>query len=66
MRSVEHEGNVLDSFIAKKRDKKAALKLFKKSMKRCGRPYTLLKDKPRSYGAALSEVGAADRQETGR
>lgn len=35
-------------------------------MRRHGRPHILVTDKLRSYGAALKEVGAADRQETGR
>lgn len=37
-RAVDHEVEVLESFVAKTRDKKAALKFLKKSMKRqiCG------------------------------
>ena len=65
-RAVDHEGEVLESFVTKRRDKKAALKFQKKSMKRHGRPHTLATDLLRSYGAALKEIGNADRQETGR
>ena len=65
-RAVDHEGEVLESFVTKKRDKKAALKFLRKSMKRHGRPHILVTDKLRSYGAALKEIGAVDRQETGR
>ncbi|WP_425053470.1 IS6 family transposase [Psychromarinibacter sp. S121] len=65
-RAVDHEGEVLESFVTKTRDKKAALKFLKKSMKRYGRPDTLVTDRLRSYGAALREIGAVDRQETGR
>ncbi|MDW4551606.1 IS6 family transposase [Defluviimonas sp. D31] len=65
-RAVDHEGEVLESFVTKTRDKKAALKFLKKTMKRHGRPHILVMDKLRSYGAALREVGAAERQETGR
>ncbi|MDF0597538.1 IS6 family transposase [Psychromarinibacter halotolerans] len=65
-RAVDHEGEVLESFVTKTRDKKAALKFLKKSMKRYGRPDTLVTDRLRSYGAALKEIGAVDRQETGR
>ena len=65
-RAVDHEGEVLESFVTKTRDKKAALKFLKKSMKRHGRPHVLVTDLLRSYGAALREIGAADRQETGR
>ena len=35
-------------------------------MKRYGRPRALATDKLRSYGAAMKEIGNADRQETGR
>jgi putative transposase len=31
-----------------------------------GKPEAIVTDKLRSYGAALREIGAADRQETGR
>ena len=65
-RAVDHEGEVLESFVTKTRDKKAALKFLRKSMKRYGRPHVFVTDKLRSYGAALKEIGAADRQETGR
>lgn len=65
-RAVDHEGEVLESFVTKTRDKKAALKFLKKSMKRYGRPQIFVTDKLRSYSAALKEVGAADRQATGR
>ncbi|KAB2886506.1 MAG: IS6 family transposase [Albidovulum sp.] len=65
-RAIDQEGEVLESFVTKTRDKKAALKFLKKTMKRYGRPHILVPDKLRSYGAALREVGAADRQETGR
>ena len=32
-RAVDHEGEVLESYVTKKRDKKAALKLMKKAMR---------------------------------
>mmetsp|Transcript_28819 Transcript_28819/g.54798 ORF Transcript_28819/g.54798 Transcript_28819/m.54798 type:complete len:236 (+) Transcript_28819:454-1161(+) len=65
-RAVDHEGEVLESYVTKTRDKKAALKFLKKSMRRYGRPNAIVTDKLRSYGAALKEIGNADRQETGR
>jgi putative transposase len=64
--AVEHEGEVLESFVTKERDKAAALKFIKKAMKRHGRPQAIVTDGLRSYGAALKEIDAADRQETGR
>jgi hypothetical protein len=42
------------------------LKVLKTSMKRHGRPHTLVTDKLRSYGAAMKVAGNANRQETGR
>ena len=65
-RAVDHEGEVLESFVTKERDKAAALKFIKKALKRHGRPKTIVTDGLRSYGAALKEIGAVDRQETGR
>jgi putative transposase len=65
-RAVDHEGEVLESFVTKERDKAAALKFIKKAMKRHGRPKVIVTDGLRSYGAALKELGAADRQETAR
>ena len=65
-RAVDHEGEVLESFVTKTRDKKAALKFLKKTMRKHGRPAVIVTDLLRSYGAALKEIGAAHRQETGR
>jgi putative transposase len=65
-RAVDHEGEVLESYASKTRDKAAALKFIKKAMKRHGRPKAVVTDGLRSYGAALKEVGGTDRQETSR
>jgi putative transposase len=65
-RAVDHEGEVLESLATKTRDKAAALKLMKKLMKRYGKPQTIVTDGLRSYGAALKQIGNADRQEVGR
>ncbi len=65
-RAVDHEGEVLESFVTKTRDKAAALKFIKKAMKRHGRPKAIVTDGLRSYKAALNDLGNADRQEVGR
>jgi len=65
-RAVDHEGEVLESYVTKSRDKKAALKFLRKAMRKHGQPEAIVTDKLRSYGAALKEIGAANRQETGR
>jgi putative transposase len=65
-RAVDHEGEILESVVIKARDRKAALKLLKKSMKRHGRPETIVTDRLRSYGAALKDLGRGDDREMGR
>ena len=65
-RAVDHEGEVLEAFVSKRRDKAAALKFLKKLMKRHGRAEELVTDKLRSYGAALKELGGNDRRLMGR
>jgi putative transposase len=65
-RAVDHEGEVLEAFVSKTRDKKAALKFLRKLMRRHGRAEQFVTDGLRSYGAALKEVRAEDRQVTGR
>ena len=65
-RAVDHEGEVLESFVTNKRDKAAALKFLKKAMKRYGNPQVIITDRCPSYGAAMKEIGNRDRQEVGR
>ena len=65
-RAVDHEGEVLESFVTKTRDKKAALKFLRKAMKKHGGADVFVTDKLRSYGAAMKDLGVEDRQETGR
>ena len=57
---------MLESFVTKARDKKAALKFLKKAMRKHGQPEVVVTDRLRSYGAALKILGGAARQETGR
>ena len=64
--AVDHEGEVLESYVTKRRNRKAALKFLRKSMKRYGNPEFIVTDKLRSYGAAMKVIGNASRQETGR
>jgi putative transposase len=65
-RAVDHEGEVMESYVTKLRDRKAALKFLKKTMKRYGPPEIVVTDKLRSYGAAMKIVGNSEKQETGR
>ena len=65
-RAVDHEVEVLDSYLEKTRDKKAVLKFPGKSVKRHGRPHDLVTDMLRSCGAAMKNIGNAEQQATGR
>jgi putative transposase len=65
-RAIDHEGEVLESFVTKTRDKNAALKFLKKTTKKYGRADVLVTDNLRSYNAALRDLGALGCQETGR
>ncbi len=65
-RAVDHEGEVLEAYVTKRRDRKAALKCLIKSMKRYGQPQIIVTDKLRSYGAAMKVIGNSGKQETGR
>jgi putative transposase len=65
-RAVDHEGEVLEVFATKRRDRRAALKFLKKVMKRYGRPWVIVTDRLRSYCAAMKEIGIVDCQVCGR
>lgn len=47
-RAVDHEGEVLESYIDKARDKEAALRFMKKALKRHGKPEAITTDGLRS------------------
>jgi putative transposase len=61
-RAVDHEGEVLESFVTNRRGRKAAFKFLRKTMKRHGRADVLVTDNLRSHGAAMKVIGNADRQ----
>jgi putative transposase len=57
-RAVDQDGDVLDVLVQGKRDKRAALKLMRKLLKKQGAtPRTLVTDKWRAYSAAARELG---------
>ena len=64
-RAVDHEGEVLEVFVTKRRDRRAALKFLKRTMKRYGRPRTIVTDRLRSYSAPMKVIGNAAAQECG-
>eukprot|EP01037_Dinobryon_pediforme_P018812 gene18812-19123_t len=61
-----YEGEVLESSVTKTRDKAAALKFIKKAMKRHGKARAITTDGLRSYKAAMTEIGNAEKQDVGR
>ena len=65
-RAVDQEGEVLEAFVSKKRDRKAALKFLRKLMKRYPRPDAIITDRLRSYRAALCELGGTGLHQAGR
>ena len=65
-RAVDDEGEVLGVIVQPRRDRKAVLKLLRKLLKRQGFvPEAIVTDRLRSYGAALRDLGLADRHLTG-
>jgi putative transposase len=65
-RAVDHEGEVLEAFVSKRRDRKAALTFLKKIMDRYGKPNVIVTDRLRSYRAAMKIIGNQADQEVGR
>ena len=64
-RAVDHEGEVLEVFVTKCRNRKAALAFIKRAMKHYGRPKVIVTDRLRSYRAAMNVIGNAADQECG-
>ena len=65
-RAVDHEGEVLEVFATKRRDRRSALKFLKCTMKRYGGPRSIVTDRLRSYRAAMKSMGIVERHECGR
>ncbi|MEX0861047.1 MAG: DDE-type integrase/transposase/recombinase, partial [Cucumibacter sp.] len=65
-RAVDHEGEVLEAFVSKQRDRTAAMRFLRGAMKRYGSPNVIVTDRLRPYGAALNQLEIAGKQRTGR
>ena len=65
-RAVDHEGEVLEVFATKRRDREAALRFLKRAMKRYGRPATIVTDRLQSYRAAMEVIGNEGSREDRR
>ncbi len=59
-------GSMFAAEIRKRRDRRAALKFLKRTMKRYGLPGTIVTDRLGSYGAAMKEIGILERQDCAR
>ena len=65
-RAVDHEGEVLDMLVQRRRDKRAALRLTRKLLRKQGfAPKLLTTDKLGSYGAAFRHLGLTCHHEQG-
>jgi putative transposase len=64
--AVDSEGEVLDILVQSRRNKKAALKMMRKLLKKQGFvPDAFVTDKLPSYGAALKEIGLSKHHDFG-
>ena len=65
-RAVDHEGEVLDMLVQRRRDSRAALRLMRKLLRKQGFvPKLLVTDKLRSYGVAFRQSQLACPHEQG-
>jgi IS1 family transposase len=55
-RAVDSKGDVLDILMQSRRNKRAAIRFFRKLFKAVGEPRVIVTDKLRSYGTALKEL----------
>jgi len=65
-RAVDHEGEVLETFVSKGRNRKAALDFLKRILKKYGAPKVIVTDRLKSYRAAMKISGNEFSQEVGR
>src|ERR1700737_4206819 len=66
-RAVDHEGEVLEILVQRRRDRSAAVKLMRKLLRKQGfAPTRVTTDKLRSYGAGFQHLGLSCHHEQGR
>jgi len=66
LRAVDREGEILDSYVTKKQDKKSALKFLRKALKQHRPAEKIVTDGFNSYSAAMRELGNESRREVTR
>ncbi len=60
--TVDHEGEVLESFVIKTNDKASALNCLRNATMRYGCLKVVTTNRLHAYGAAMREIDSADRQ----
>jgi putative transposase len=64
--AVDHEGEILDMLVQRQRNKRAALRLLRKLLRKQGvAPKLVVTDKLRSYGAAFRDLHLTCRHDQG-
>jgi transposase-like protein len=65
-RAVDHEGEILDMLVQRRRNKRAALRLMRKLLRKQGvAPKLVVTDKLRSYGAVFRDLHLTCRHDQG-
>ena len=65
-RAVDHEGEILDMLVQRRRNKRAALRLMRKLLRKHGvAPKLVVTDKLPSYGAAFRDLHLTCRHDQG-
>jgi len=64
-RTVDHESEILESFVTRTRDKAAALQFMKKALKCHCAPEAIVTNGLHSYPSTMHELGNVDRCEVG-
>ena len=65
-RAVDHDGEVVEGVVTKRRDRRAAREFLTRAMKRDGRPASIVTDRLPSSRAAMQVIGNEGGQETRR
>ncbi|MEM6908342.1 MAG: DDE-type integrase/transposase/recombinase [Pseudomonadota bacterium] len=65
-RVVDQKGEVLESYVTERRNKKVALRFFKRALKRRGSVEVIVTDGLKSYPSAMRAPGNQNRREMGR
>ena len=64
--AVDHEGEVLEIYATKRRNRTSALQFLRRAMKRYGQPKVIVADRLWSYWEVKNVIGNAANQECGR